>query len=50
MAKGVAARFLDKGDGSKEVAELIGRLREAISYYQVSGYRIIALTAVDVGE
>ena len=35
LAKGVAARLIDKGEDSKEVARLIERVREAISYYQV---------------
>ena len=35
LAKGIAARFIDKGEDSKEVAGLIERLREAITNYQV---------------
>jgi len=50
LVKGVAARFIDKGEDSKEVGKLIEQLREAITYYQVSGYHIIASTTVDVGE
>ena len=42
LAKGAAARFVDTGEDSKEVAKLIERLREAISYYQASGCWIIA--------
>jgi hypothetical protein len=36
LAKGVAARFIDKGADSGEVARLIEHLREAITHYQVS--------------
>ena len=36
LGKGTAARFMDKGKDSKEVANLINGLREAISHYQVS--------------
>ena len=36
LAKGTAARFLDKAGDSGEVAKLIERLREAITHYQVS--------------
>ena len=50
LAKGIAARFIDKGEDSKEVARLIKRLREAISHYQVSGNRIIASNTINVGE
>ena len=35
--KGVAARFIDKGEDSKQVAGLVEELRDAINYYQVSG-------------
>ena len=41
LEKGGAARFIDKGEDSKEVAGLIERLREAITHYQVSASRII---------
>jgi hypothetical protein len=34
--KGTAARFVDKGEDSGEVARLVERLREAITHYQVS--------------
>ena len=36
LEKGTGARFLDKGEDSKEVAGLVERLREAITHYQVS--------------
>ena len=36
LEKGTAARLLDKGEDSAEVAKLIERLREAIIHYQVS--------------
>jgi len=49
LAKGGAARFVDKGEDSKEVAGLIERLREAIIHYQVSIFQIIALSTVDTG-
>ena len=35
LAKGAAARFLDKGKDSQMVARLIDRLREALVCYQV---------------
>ena len=50
LAKGTAARSMDKDEDSKEVAGLIEQLREAIGCYQVSVYQIIALNAADVGE
>jgi hypothetical protein len=36
LAKGTAARFIDKSADSGEVARLIEQLREAITHYQVS--------------
>jgi len=36
LEKGTGARFVDKGEDSKEVAGLVERLREAVTYYQVS--------------
>ena len=36
LAKGTAARFVDKARDSGEVAKLIERLREAVIHYQVS--------------
>ena len=36
LAKRVAARFMDKEADSKEVVRLVERLREAITFYQVS--------------
>ena len=42
LEKGTAARFVDKGEDSKEVARLIDRLREAITHYQVSGNYFVA--------
>jgi len=50
LAKGNAARFLDKGEDSKEVAKLIKQLQEAITHYQVSEDWIVVLNAVDVEE
>ena len=50
LAKGIAARFIDKGEDSKEVARLVKRLREAVSHYQVSGHQFIASNAVYIGE
>jgi len=38
LSKGVAARFMDKGEDSNEVVKLIERLQDAITNYQVSGY------------
>ena len=49
LAKGAAARFIDKGEDSKEVAGLVERLREAITHYQVSVYQIIASSDIDTG-
>ena len=49
QAKGAAARFIDKGEDAKEVAGLIEQLREAISYYQVSGYQGVASGIADMG-
>ena len=37
LAKGTAARFVDKAGDSGEVVRLVERLQEAIIYYQVSG-------------
>ena len=42
LEKGIAARFVDKGDDSKEVTRLVERLREAIAHYQVSGNYFVA--------
>ena len=42
LAKGTAARFLDKGADFGEVARLVERLREAITHYQVSENRFAA--------
>ena len=36
LAKGTAARFVDKSADSGEVARLVDELREAITHYQVS--------------
>ena len=41
LEKGTAARLLDKGEDSGEVAKLIERLREAIIHYQVSESRLV---------
>ena len=46
LEKGIAARFVDKGEDSKEVARLIERLREAITHYQVSECYSIASNTV----
>jgi len=37
LGKHAAARLVDKGEDSKEVAKLIDQLREAITHYQVGG-------------
>ena len=50
LVKGSATRFIDKGEDSKQVARLIERLREAVSHYQVSECRVIALIIIDVEE
>ena len=50
LAKGGAARFVDKGEDSKEVVNLIERLREAICHYQVSGYRVTVSSAIYMEE
>ena len=44
LAKGAAARFIDKSADSGEVARLIEQLREAIIHYQVSEERIAGRT------
>jgi len=49
LAKGVAARFIDKAEDAKEVAGLLEQLREAIGHYQVSGYQGIVSTFVEMG-
>ena len=49
LEKGVAARFMDKEDDSKEVARLVERLREAIALYQVSGIWIVSPGAAHTG-
>ena len=36
LAKGAAARFIDEGKDSGEVAKIIERLQEAITHYQVN--------------
>jgi hypothetical protein len=50
LAKDPAALFVDEGEDSGEVVELIERLREAIVYYQASGYQTIASSTVDMEE
>ena len=47
LAKGAAARFVDKAGDSDEVMKLIERLQEAINDYQVSRYRTDAPSAAD---
>ena len=49
LAKGTAARFVDKAEDSGEVARLIERLREAITYYQVSQICFILSSATHTG-
>ena len=49
LEKGVAARFMDKEDDSKEVARLVERLREAIALYQVSEIWIVSPGAAHTG-
>jgi len=44
LEKSVAARFVDKGEDSKEVARLIERLQEAITHYQVSKNHLFTLS------
>jgi hypothetical protein len=41
LAKGTAARFIDKGADSGEVARLLEQLREAVIHYQVSENGIV---------
>ena len=48
LAKGAAARFVDKGGDSGEVVKLIERLQEAITHYQVSRYGMVVLGAPDM--
>jgi len=50
LAKGGAARFVDKGDDSKEVVRLIERVQEAIGQYQVSEYSVVISGTVDTEE
>jgi len=49
LSKGIAARFIDKGEDSKEVVRPVEELRDAINYYQVSGHQNIVLSTVDMG-
>jgi hypothetical protein len=43
LAKGMAARFVDKDADSREVARLVERLREAVIHYQVNeDYSIVS--------
>ena len=42
LAKGKAARFVDKAADSGEVVRLIERLQEAITHYQVREKRSVA--------
>ena len=42
LERGATARFMGKGDDSKEVVKLVERLREAITLYQVSESRIVS--------
>ena len=48
LAKGTAARFVDKGGDSGEVVKLIERLQEAITHYQVSRYGMVVVGAADM--
>ena len=50
LEKGVAARFMDKEDDSKEVARLVERLRETIALYQVSEIWIVSPGVAHTGE
>ena len=49
VEKGVAARFVDKGGDSREVAGLIERLREAIVHYQVSKNCLVSTSMIHTG-
>jgi hypothetical protein len=49
LAKGTAARFVDKGADFGEVARLVERLREAITHYQVSESRFVASSLTHAG-
>jgi hypothetical protein len=49
LEKHVAARFVDKGEDSKEVARLIERLRETITHYQVRENRFVAFSTTHIG-
>ena len=44
LAKGTAARFVDKAGDSGEVVKLVERLREGITNYQVSESCFVALS------
>ena len=50
LARGSAARFVDKGNDSKEVVKLIGRLQEAITHYQVSRCGVVLLGIIDMEQ
>ena len=53
LAKGTAARFVDKARDSGEVVKLIERLREAIKHYQASencSWHCIKLTVGQVSQ
>jgi len=46
LGKRTAARLVDKGEDSKEVAKLIDSLREAITHYQVGENRTVAQDSI----
>ena len=49
LAKGTAARFVDKGADSGEVARLVEQLQGAITHYQVSENRFVASSFTHAG-
>lgn len=49
LEKSTAARFMDKGEDSAEVARLIERLQEAITHYQVSDNCLVPSSAAHFG-
>ena len=50
LAKGTAARFVDKGGDSDEVVKLIEQLQEAIAHYQVSNHMVVASSIADMEQ
>ena len=49
MEKTAAARFIDKGSDSREVAGLVERLREAIVHYQVRKNCLVSTSMIHTG-